>query len=321
MHAFPELLAQFNEFFDAHHFPEQPATLYEPCSYLLKMGGKRVRPVLCMMSHELFAELNDNVLNTALAIELFHNFTLMHDDIMDAAPLRRGLPTVHEKYNVNTAILSGDVMNIYSYVHLNKIHSEFIHTVIDLFNKTAIEICEGQQLDMDFEKRNRISMEEYIHMISLKTSVLLATSLQLGGILAGATQGCCEVLYDFGKTLGIAFQLKDDYLDAFGDPNKTGKQVGGDILANKKTFLPIKAIELGGAEIAQSLDELFARNDHQKVADTLALFQSTGAEAALRNAMTAYSEKAYALLDKVPVISHRKKHLRDVTDMLLQRDY
>ena len=321
MHAFPELLAQFNEFFDAHHFPEQPATLYEPCSYLLKMGGKRVRPVLCMMSHELFAELNDNVLNTALAIELFHNFTLMHDDIMDAAPLRRGLPTVHEKYNVNTAILSGDVMNIYSYVHLNKIHSEFIHTVIDLFNKTAIEICEGQQLDMDFEKRNRISMEEYIHMISLKTSVLLATSLQLGGILAGATQGCCEVLYDFGKTLGIAFQLKDDYLDAFGDPNKTGKQVGGDILANKKTFLPIKTIELGGAEIAQTLDELFARNDHQKVADTLALFQSTGAEAALRDAMTAYSEKAYALLDKVPVISYRKKHLRDVTDMLLQRDY
>ncbi|MBU3677336.1 MAG: polyprenyl synthetase family protein [Chitinophagaceae bacterium] len=321
MHAFPELLTRFNAFFDAHHFPAQPASLYEPCSYLLKMGGKRVRPVLCMMSHELFAELNENVMNTALAIELFHNFTLMHDDIMDAAPLRRGLPTVHAKYNINTAILSGDVMNIYSYVHLNKIHSEFIHIVIDLFNKTAIEICEGQQLDMDFEQRSRISMEEYIHMISLKTSVLLATSLQLGGILAGATQGCCEVLYEFGKTLGIAFQLKDDYLDAFGDPAKTGKQVGGDILANKKTFLPIKALELGGPDAAKTYDALLARNDEQKVADTLTFFNATGAEAALRDAVTAYSEKAYALLEKVPVISNRKKHLHDVADMLLKRDY
>lgn len=321
MHPFSELLTRFNQFFDQHHFPASPSTLYEPCSYLLKMGGKRVRPVLCMMSHELFAELNDNVMNTALAIELFHNFTLMHDDIMDAAPLRRGLSTVHEKYGVNTAILSGDVMNIYSYVHLNKIHSEFIHIVIDLFNKTAIEICEGQQLDMDFEKRSRISMDEYIHMISLKTSVLLATSLQLGGILAGATQGCCEVLYDFGKTLGIAFQLKDDYLDAFGDPAKTGKQIGGDILANKKTFLPIKALELSGPEGEARYDALLARTDDKKVEDTLAFFRETGAEAALREAMTAYSEQAYALLQKVPVISNRKKHLQDVADMLLKRDY
>ncbi len=321
MHSFSSLLTRFEEFFHQHHFPATPSTLYEPCSYLLAMGGKRVRPVLCMMSHELFAELNDNVMNTALAIELFHNFTLMHDDIMDAAPLRRGMPTVHEKFGTNTAILSGDVMNIYSYVHLNKIHSEFIHTVMDLFNKTAIEICEGQQLDMDFEKRNRISMEEYIDMISLKTSVLLATSLQLGGILAGATQGCCEVLYDFGKTLGIAFQLKDDYLDAFGDPAKTGKQIGGDILANKKTFLPIKALELAGVDGEARYDALLARTDAGKVNDTLAFFRETGAEAALRDAMMEYSERAYTLLEKVPVISHRKKHLHDVADMLLKRDY
>jgi geranylgeranyl diphosphate synthase type II len=244
MHSFDELLLEFEDFFSSHRFPEQPTTLYEPCSYLLHMGGKRIRPVLCLMSYELFADLNQNAWNTAMAIELFHNFTLMHDDIMDKAPLRRGQKTVHEKYSVPTAILSGDVMNIFAYEHLNKVDSQHIHSVIQFFNKTAIEICEGQQLDMDYEKKEAVEMSEYLHMITLKTSVLLGTSMKLGAMLGGATDGCSTILYQFGKSLGLAFQLMDDYLDVYGDANKTGKQNGGDILSDKKTFLSTKAFAL-----------------------------------------------------------------------------
>ncbi len=321
MHSFSELLQQFEVFFNKHHFPTKPSTLYEPCSYLLSMGGKRVRPVLCLMSHELFAPLNDNVWNTATAIELFHNFTLMHDDIMDAAPFRRGFETVHLKYGLSTAILSGDVMNIYSYVHLNKIQTSDIHTVLTLFNQTAIQICEGQQMDMDFESKSYVHMEEYIEMITLKTSVLLAASLKLGAILGGATVGCSELLYDFGKTLGIAFQLKDDYLDTFGDPTKTGKQVGGDILANKKTYLMTKLVELADEQQSQQIQELAIRNDEQKVADTIQLMKSMGVDELLKAEIVYYSSQAYDFLERVPVISSRKLHLQAVADMLLKRDY
>lgn len=321
MHSFSELLSQFEVFFGKHTFPSHPATLYEPCSYLLNMGGKRVRPVLCLMSHELFEELNENAWNTATAIELFHNFTLMHDDIMDAAPLRRGFVTVHEKYNQSTAILSGDVMNIFAYEHLNKVNTNYIHAVIELFNKTSIQICEGQQLDMDFELREIVTMDEYLEMITLKTSVLLAASLKLGAMLGGATDGCSEVLYNFGKTLGIAFQLKDDYLDAFGEIAKTGKQLGGDILVNKKTFLSAKAFEIANEEQKAELLTLLSRTDTEKLTDTLVFFEKLNIKQHLQDEITLYTEKAYELLEKVPVISRRKIHLQAVADMLLKREY
>jgi geranylgeranyl diphosphate synthase type II len=285
------------------------------------MGGKRVRPVLCLMSHELFEELNENAWNTATAIELFHNFTLMHDDIMDAAPLRRGFVTVHEKYNQSTAILSGDVMNIFAYEHLNKVNTNYIHAVIELFNKTSIQICEGQQLDMDFELREIVTMDEYLEMITLKTSVLLAASLKLGAMLGGATDGCSEVLYNFGKTLGIAFQLKDDYLDAFGEIAKTGKQLGGDILVNKKTFLSAKAFEIANEEQKAELLTLLSRTDTEKLTDTLVFFEKLNIKQHLQDEITLYTEKAYELLEKVPVISRRKIHLQAVADMLLKREY
>ncbi|MCC6448607.1 MAG: polyprenyl synthetase family protein, partial [Chitinophagaceae bacterium] len=247
MQTFSELLKQFENYFSIHHFPNRAKNLYEPCSYLLNIGGKRIRPVLCLMSHELYNPLSESVWNAAVAIELFHNFTLMHDDIMDKAPLRRGVQTVHEKYDLSTAILSGDVMNIFTYVHLSKIDISYLKQSLELFNKTAIQICEGQQFDMDFEKRNEISVEEYLNMIQLKTSVLLGMSLKLGALLGGATDSSSDILFDFGKEMGIAFQMKDDYLDAFGDSQKTGKQIGGDILCNKKTYLYAKGYEIVNA--------------------------------------------------------------------------
>ena len=321
MHSFNELLAKFETYFVGHQFPNFPSTLYEPCSYLLNMGGKRIRPVLCLMGHELFADINDNAMNTAMAIELFHNFTLMHDDIMDNAPLRRGNKTVHEKYSIATAILSGDVMNIFAYEHLNKIHSSHIHDVIQLFNKTAIEICEGQQLDMDFEQQPFVQMSEYMQMITLKTSVLLGASLKLGAMLGGATDGCSTILYDFGKSLGIAFQLMDDYLDAYGDAAKTGKQIGGDILSNKKTFLLTKAFELSTSEEQKNILALLQRKDENKVNDMLTFFDKKNLKGVTLDEIKHYSDKAFAFLEKAPILSKRKIHLHDLAEKLLHREY
>src|SRR5579871_2155319 len=243
MKSFEELSEQFLERFNTKHFPAQPENLYEPADYFLGIGGKRIRPVMCLMGNELFDNINEDAYHVATAIELFHNFTLIHDDIMDKAPLRRGRQTVHEKYGEPTALLSGDVMLVVAYDYLNKINTSYLHKIIHLFNKTAREVCEGQQWDMDFEKQQNVSLEEYLKMIELKTSVLLAASLQMGAILGGAGDGNQKHLYGFGKNIGMAFQVQDDYLDAFGDPEKFGKQTGGDIAANKKTFLLIKAME------------------------------------------------------------------------------
>ncbi len=239
MHTFKELVSSFAERFAVRHFPGTPVTLYEPGEYFLAIGGKRIRPVMCLMGNELFADMNPDAWHTATAIELFHNFTLIHDDIMDKASLRRGVETVHMKYGSNTALLTGDVMMIQAYEYLNRIHSPHLHRILQLFNKTAREVCEGQQLDIDFETMESVSLDAYIEMISLKTSVLLAASLEIGAILGGASEGNCRHIYEFGKNLGIAFQVQDDYLDAFGDPEKFGKDVGGDIRQNKKNvFTP-----------------------------------------------------------------------------------
>jgi geranylgeranyl diphosphate synthase type II len=226
MHSFQALAEQFENHFDKRQFPEQPATLYDAAQYILQIGGKRVRPVAVLMGNELFGQMNEASFHAATAIELFHNFSLIHDDIMDKAPLRRGLETVHKKFGDDTALLSGDVMLVVAYDHLAHISSAHLQQVLLLFNKTAKEVCEGQQLDMDFEKRDMVQLDEYIHMITLKTSVLLAASFQLGAILGGADQKHQQHLYEFGKNIGIAFQIQDDYLDAFGDPEKFGKQVG-----------------------------------------------------------------------------------------------
>jgi len=320
MHSFTELVQLFEDRFSATlPFPQQPSSLYEPCRYFLTIGGKRVRPVLCLMSNELFGELSQDAWHAATGIELFHNFTLIHDDIMDKAPLRRGKQTVHERNGLTAGILCGDVMSIYAYDQLANIETS-LPKVLHLFNKTSIEVCEGQQLDMDFETRTDVSIEDYIRMITLKTSVLLACSLKMGALLGGATEGNANKLYEFGKNLGVAFQLQDDYLDAFGTIDKVGKQNGGDILSNKKTFLLLKALEAANETQRAQIELWLGKDDAGKVPAMLQLFSETGADAACRNAVASYSQAAFDCLEEVAVMTKRKAHLRDLAAYLLQRD-
>ncbi|MBS1776919.1 MAG: polyprenyl synthetase family protein [Bacteroidetes bacterium] len=320
MHSFNELVSAFEQrFASALPFPQNPTTLYEPCRYFLTIGGKRIRPVVCLMAHELFEPLSNDAWHAAMGIELFHNFTLIHDDIMDKAPLRRNMSTVHERNGLTAGILCGDVMSIYAYEQLANINHS-LSQVLHLFNTTAIEVCEGQQLDMDYEKRNIVSIDEYIEMITLKTSVLIACSLKMGGLLGGASEGNAQKLYDFGKNLGIAFQLQDDYLDAFGSSERIGKQRGGDILANKKTYLWLKAWELGKDSHRAELVDCTKRNDESKVPTVLDIFRTTGADLACRAAVESYSTAAFNSLEEVAVMSNRKKHLHDLASYLLLRD-
>ena len=231
----------FLDFLESNSFDKAPVNLYSPVNYILSIGGKRMRPILTLMATDLFGGDSKDSLHAAMAVEVFHNFTLLHDDIMDDAPLRRGKQTVHEKWDVNTAILSGDVMMIKAYGFLMEYKGEVYRAVMEVFNQTAIEVCEGQQMDVDFETRSDVSLEEYVEMIKLKTSVLVACALKMGAVIAGASDKDADLIYDFGLNLGLAFQLQDDYLDAFGNPETFGKQVGGDIIENKKTYLYIIA--------------------------------------------------------------------------------
>ena len=321
MHSFQELLRQFSDLFNVRHFPHSPNTLYDPCEYFLGLGGKRIRPVMCLMGNELFDEIIPDSFEVAIAIELFHNFTLIHDDIMDKAPLRRGMETVHTKFGESTALLGGDVMLIQAYEHLNKMKSPYLQKVLYLFNKTAREVCEGQQLDMDFEKKSMVALDEYIHMIGLKTSVLIAASLKLGAILGGAGEGNANHLYNFGLNLGIAFQIQDDYLDAFGDPEKFGKQVGGDIVANKKTFLLIHALEVSNATQQKELEQLMQNKEPSKVEKVLNIFRATGVDEWARSLQEKYIETAYNHLDEIAVMSRRKTPMKELADYLVRRDY
>ena len=320
MHSFTVLVNQFEErFINSLPFPETPATIYDPCRYFLKLGGKRIRPVMCLMGNELFNEINEDAWHGAFGIELFHNFTLIHDDIMDKAPLRRGQPTIHTKYDLTAGILCGDVMNIYAYDELSKIKTA-LPQVLRVFNKTAIEVCEGQQLDMDFERRNDVSIDEYLHMIALKTSVLLACSLKIGALTGGAMGDNANKLYAFGVNMGIAFQLQDDYLDAFGKADLLGKQIGGDITANKKTYLYLKAIEHADAGQRKVIEELMAYSGADKVAEMLALFTSTGADGHCREAVAHYSRLAFDCLEDVAIPGKRKQPLVELANYLLMRD-
>jgi geranylgeranyl diphosphate synthase, type II len=321
MHSFEELSKIFAEKFSIRHFPKEPSTLYEPNEYFLQLGGKRVRPVLCVMGNELFDEINPDAWEVANAIELFHNFTLIHDDIMDKAPLRRGMETVHTKFGESTALLAGDVMLVAAYDYLNKISSSYLQNVILLFNKTAREVCEGQQLDMDFEKKSFVEMDEYLHMIELKTSVLLAASLKLGAILGGAGERNQNLLYEFGRKLGMAFQVQDDYLDAFGDPQKFGKQVGGDIISNKKTFLLIQALQSCSGEQRKQLEQLMTENPADKVEKVVQLFRDTKVDEWALQLKDKYLGEALVHLEDIAVLSKRKEPLQQLAHFLVRREF
>lgn len=273
------------------------------------------------MGNELFDNINPDAWDVGTAVELFHNFTLIHDDIMDAAPLRRGLETVHQKFGTSTAILAGDVMLVQAYEYLNRINESYQKRITNLFNITAREVCEGQQLDMDFEKMQTVSLEEYINMIALKTSVLLGCSLKMGAVLGGASRGNTDHIYAFGKNLGIAFQIQDDYLDAFGDPEKFGKQVGGDILANKKTFLLIRTLEAANAEQKVALQGLLNSNPEDKVAKVLAIYEACKIGDWANELKESYYKLALQHLDAVNVVSSRKQPLKDLASFLIQRDH
>jgi geranylgeranyl diphosphate synthase type II len=321
MHDLAQLQETFEAYFAKRHFPDTPASLYDPADYFLGIGGKRVRPVMCLMGNELFDEIHPDAYPLAAAIELFHNFTLVHDDIMDKAPLRRGMPTVHQKYGEPTALLGGDVMLVTAYEYINRIDARYLRQVLRLFNTTAKEVCEGQQLDMDFERQPSVSLDAYIHMIGLKTSVLLAASLRMGAILGGAGEANQRLLYAFGRKLGIAFQIQDDYLDAFGDPLKFGKQVGGDIMSNKKTFLLIHALETADAARQAEIRRVMASDGPGKVQEMLDLFRACGIDAWARALKDRYIDEAATHLDDIAVTAGRKEPLRKLMHYLVQRDH
>ena len=320
LHSFKELSGFFEERFKVRHFPAQPEQLYDASQYLLTLGGKRIRPVMCLMGNEMFGEIKEDAYYVASAIELFHNFTLIHDDIMDHAPLRRGMPTVHTRYGESTALLAGDVMLVTGYESIQKVDVGFLPRILSLFNKTAKEVCEGQQLDMEFEKMPDVSFDDYVKMITLKTSVALAASLQLGAILGGSGLGNQHHLYEFGKNLGIAFQVQDDYLDAFGDPEIFGKKPGGDIMANKKTFLLLQVMKMATGEQHKELSRLLSINDESKIQPVLDLYKSCNVDKWAKELKQKYFSIAMYHLEEIAVLSARKKPLEELARYLMDRD-
>ena len=302
--------------------PEKPNNLYEPIRYFLNLGGKRIRPILTLLAAELFGIKKDNVLYQALAIEIFHNFTLIHDDIMDEAMLRRNKETIHEKWDKNIGILTGDVMLIQAYQLLSKnISPNTLKDVLLLFNKTAIEVCEGQQSDMNFEHQENVSIAEYIQMIRKKTSVLLGCALKLGAIMASASTEDKDYIYEFGINIGIAFQIQDDILDLYGDPEKFGKKIGGDIIANKKTILYLTALNKADKEELKILKNLKnEKNIELKIKQTRELFNSLKIKEDCENRMKSHYEKAKQALSQITVLEENKQDLIDLSKYLMNRD-
>jgi len=300
-------------------YPKHPNNLYEPIRYIMSLGGKRIRPVMVLMATELFTNDTNKALDVALAIETFHNFTLVHDDIMDNAPLRRGKITVHEKWGVNNAILSGDVMMVESNKHLSKVDILVLKPVLDTFNATAQGVCEGQQLDMEFEQRTDVSIAEYIEMIRLKTAVLLGGAMKLGAIVGGANTVDADLLYSFGENLGIAFQLQDDILDVYGNPEKFGKQVGGDIISNKKTFLHLKTLELAQYDEIESLTSITTDQDF-KVKDVTNIYNKYQIKELATAEMNSYLEKANNSLNELAVADEKKTQFRELIQQIMERD-
>jgi geranylgeranyl diphosphate synthase type II len=312
----------FTQYLNKRIVAQEPLNLYEPIQYILQIGGKRLRPVLTLLAAELFETSYSKALDAALAVEVFHNFSLVHDDIMDAAPLRRGEETVHEKWDVNTGILSGDAMLINAYQLFENYEGETFRELAKLFTQTAIRVCEGQQYDVDFQTRDDVTLAEYLKMIEFKTAVLVGASLKMGAIVAGAPLGCCENIYAFGRDLGIAFQLQDDFLDAFGDPKSFGKQVGGDIIENKKTFLYLTAIAQLEPGMSQQLRHLFSidpKDPAEKINTVKQLFVDSGAAEATQKQIALYTQHAFEKLEKIEVSDEKKQVLRDLGKSLINR--
>lgn len=322
MQQLPVLSAFVEQHATQKHFPETPENLYDPLRYFLSIGGKRMRPILTLMAAQAFDISKEESIHAGLAIEFFHNFSLIHDDIMDAAPFRRGMQTVHEKWNSNIAILSGDVLLVEAYQQLLAYPDHRLAPLLLRFNQTAIEVCEGQQMDMDFEARADVSESEYIEMIRLKTSVLLGCALEFGAILANQPNDTRKRIYDFGVELGIAFQIQDDLLDLYADPEKFGKQVGGDILSNKKTLLMLRAKHLAESKNDTRFEELIQMpSNESKIAAAQALFIELGAVDEVTAVMNEYYNKAMADLNALPILEERKAPLHDLADYLLNREH
>lgn len=317
------LLKKLQTEFDRHSYGDAPVELYEPITYIMSLGGKRFRPLLTLLAASIFDTDIEKAVKPAMAVEVFHNFTLMHDDIMDRAPLRRGMPTVHEKWNANTAILSGDVMLIRAYDLLLDVSPDKLRAVLSRFNQTAAEVCEGQQLDMNFETRWDVTEEEYIGMIRLKTSVLLGFALELGGMIAGADEQTTKLLYSAGENMGIGFQLKDDLLDVYGDPAKFGKQVGGDIIANKKTFLLIEALSKAEGQLKTELDHwisLETFDNAEKVTAVTGIYDALDIRAFTEHKINEYFSRGIASLQQLRTDSVQKKVLLQFVEQLVARE-
>jgi len=322
MHA----IAQYQEFIAQYASKQvmvkEPLGLYQPVSYIMGLGGKRLRPVLTLLATELFEANYQEALPAALAVEVFHNFSLVHDDIMDDAPLRRGHETVHEKWDINTGILSGDAMLIMAYRYFEHYEPAVFYALVKLFSQTALQVCEGQQWDVDFEQRDNVTLPEYLKMIEYKTAVLVAAALKMGAIIAKTSEQNAQLLYNFGLYLGIAFQLQDDYLDAFGDPATFGKQVGGDIIENKKTYLYLKAMEYAEPNDKIQLTQLFSihpSDNSDKIESVKRLFMQTGASQATQEAIESYTQKALRLVDELPVDQTKKDVLTAFAQNLMHR--
>ncbi|MBU1369205.1 MAG: polyprenyl synthetase family protein [Bacteroidetes bacterium] len=314
-----------NDLIHRQKFDGNPRALYEPISYTLNQGGKRLRPLLTLLACDLFDGDTEKALYPALAVEVFHNFTLVHDDIMDKAPLRRGKETVYKKWNSDIAILSGDTMFAMAYQYTLQTDAALIPDILQVFSKAAIEVCEGQQLDMDFETETEVSLADYLNMIRLKTAVLLGASLEIGAVIAGAAKKDVKAIYDFGMALGMAFQLKDDLLDVYGKQEDFGKMSGGDIAANKKTYLFLKALEMANTEDREKLLALYDNNnglaDEQKIAHVKLLFEKIQVKAAVELAMENYYNEARRQLKHIHAKAEKKEELEAFASFLYKRNY
>ena len=322
MHAIYQYQEFIADYLQAQYEDKEPKNLYDPIHYILDLGGKRMRPVLTLMSAEIFDADYNKALPAALAVEVFHNFSLVHDDIMDDAPLRRGKETVHEKWNINTGILSGDAMLILAYQYFEKYEPTIFRDLAKLFSKTALEVCEGQQWDVDFETRDDVSIPDYLKMIEYKTAVLVAAAMKMGAIIAETSEENANLIYDFGLNLGLAFQLQDDYLDAFGNPETFGKQVGGDIIENKKTYLYLKAYEFASKEQAEQLAHLFSihpEDNSEKINSVKEIFLATGAAFETKKAIQEFTLIAFGTLQKISIDNEKKEMLQSFGENLMGR--
>ena len=323
MKTFHDILKIVNASLEELSWEREPQGLYAPIAYTLSLGGKRVRPALTLMACNVFSDDLSPAIQPALGIEIFHNFTLLHDDIMDKADIRRGKPTVHKQWDENTAILSGDIMQILAYVLISETPVQHLKKVLDLFSRTAIEVCEGQQYDLEFERRDTVEPEEYLDMIRLKTAVLLGCALYTGALIGGADEKDAQNLYQFGINIGIAFQLKDDLLDVYGNEENFGKKVGGDILCNKKTYLLIHAKKLAKGKTKLQLNEWLNKvqpEPKKKIEGVTSIYNQLRVKKICEDAMSVYYEKAIAFLEKLAVDSHKKQELRKLAEDLMFRN-